>query len=170
MWNLDLQDHDGDDDRDHPVGECFETRRAWCLFSQLCSPFIGASFEGSTPVGSLCYRVVYPPFANMTCPVIHHFSLPRHAKILQAFLQEGGRCIDNRTIREDRRGIAPIRSLSIEYSQVPKHAAALAASRLGGKLVAQLSRNEMVMVPVLENPAVRNSRLDHHAGPRPICR
>jgi hypothetical protein len=50
--------------------------------------------------------------------------------------------------------MAPLRLLSIEHSQVPKYAFALAAARLQGKLVVQLSCNQMVIVPVLDSPRV----------------
>jgi len=64
------------------------------------------------------------------------------------------RRIHDGTIREDRRRIAPLRLLRIEHSQVPKYAVALAAARLRGKLAAQLSCDEMVIVPVLDDPCV----------------
>jgi hypothetical protein len=44
--------------------------------------------------------------------------------------------------------------LPIEDSQVPKYAFALAAARLRGKLAAQNLCDEMVIVPVLDNPWV----------------
>jgi len=42
----------------------------------------------------------------------------------------------------------------IEHSQVPKYAPALAAAMLQGKLAVQLACDEMVVVPVLDNPRV----------------
>jgi hypothetical protein len=64
------------------------------------------------------------------------------------------RRIHDGTVREGRRRIAPLRSLPIERSQVPKYAFALAAARLRGKLAAQSLCDEMVIVPVLDNPWV----------------
>lgn len=65
-----------------------------------------------------------------------------------------GRCIHDRTAREDRRRIAPMRLLPVEHSQVPKYAFALAAARLRGKLMAQLSSDKMVVIPILDDPRV----------------
>jgi len=58
------------------------------------------------------------------------------------------------TVREDRRSSTPLRLLPVEHSQVPKYAVALAAARLRGKLAAQFSCDEMVIVPVLDNPRI----------------
>jgi hypothetical protein len=69
-------------------------------------------------------------------------------------LFEGGCCIHNGTICEDRRRIAPLRLLPVEHSQVPKYPFALAAARLRGKLETQSLCDEMVIVPVLDNPCV----------------
>lgn len=92
-----------------------------------------------------------------------------HRKPCRPFFKNG-RGIHDGTVCEDRRGIAPLRLLTIEHSQVPKYPFALAAARLRGKLVAQCFGDEMVMVPVLDNPWVCDSGLNHPAGSRPICR
>jgi hypothetical protein len=81
-----------------------------------------------------------------------------------------GRCLHDRTVSEQRRRIAPLRLLPIEDSQVPKYAVALAATRLRRKLVSQFSGDKMVIVPILYNPCVWNSGLNHATGSRPICR
>jgi len=67
-------------------------------------------------------------------------------------LGEIGCCIHNWTVSEQRRGIAPLRLLRVEHSHVPKYAFALAAAWLRKKLAAQLCCDEMVNVPVLDNP------------------
>ena len=36
--------------------------------------------------------------------------------------------------------------------------------------MAQLSSDKMVVIPILDDPRVRNSGLNHTAGSRPICR
>jgi hypothetical protein len=69
-------------------------------------------------------------------------------------LGEIGRCVHDRTVSEQRGSFPPLRVLPIEHSQVPKHALALAAARLRGELVLQLPCDEMVVVPVLDNPWV----------------
>ena len=69
-------------------------------------------------------------------------------------LIDDGCCIHNGSIGKHWRRIAPLRLPPIEHSQVPKYAPALAAARLQGKLAVQLSCDEMVVVPVLDNPRV----------------
>ncbi len=81
-----------------------------------------------------------------------------------------GRCIEDRTVSEQRRRIAPFRVLPIEHSQVPKYAFALAAARLRGKLAVELPCDEMVMIPILDNPCVWDSGLNHPTRARPVCR
>jgi hypothetical protein len=69
-------------------------------------------------------------------------------------LFEGRCCIRDGSIGKHRRRVAPLRLLPIKHSQVPKYAPALAAARLQGKLVVQLSCDKMFVVPVLDNPFV----------------
>lgn len=63
-----------------------------------------------------------------------------------------GRCINDRAICEDGRSSAPLCSLPIEHSQVPKNALTLTTSRLGSKLLMQFFCHEMILVPILNNP------------------
>jgi len=81
-----------------------------------------------------------------------------------------GRCIHDGAVCENGRGIPPLRLLLVKQSRVPKYAVALAAARLRRRLVAQFLCDEMVIVPVLDNPRVRDSGLNHPAGSRPIGR
>jgi len=78
-------------------------------------------------------------------------------------LFKNGRCLHDRTISEQGRRIAPLRFLVVKSSQIPQYPAALAAARLRGELALQLCCNEMVFIPILDDPHVRNSGLNHAA-------
>jgi hypothetical protein len=65
-----------------------------------------------------------------------------------------GCCVDDRAVSEDRRGIVPLRLAPIEHGQVPKYVFAAAAAWLRGKSVLQLSRDKMVVIPILYNSRV----------------
>ena len=90
-------------------------------------------------------------------------SISRVARKPSKPLFKNGRCLHDRTISEQGRRIAPLRFLAVKSSQIPEYPAAIAAARLRGELALQLCCNEMVFIPILDDPHVRNSGLNHAA-------
>ena len=107
------------------------------------------------PVRSLAEHSLEPQGLSISA----RCSARKHCKSLFKI----GRCAHHRTISEHGSRVAPLRFLAVKSSQIPECPVPLAAARLRGKLALQLSCDEMIGVPILDDPRVRNSRLNHAA-------
>lgn len=67
---------------------------------------------------------------------------------------KGRYCIYDRAISEHSRRSVPFRLHAVECNQIPEYAPALAAARVGCKVIAQLMRYQMPLVPVLNSSYV----------------
>jgi len=112
------------------------------------------------PVRSLAKHSLEPQGLSISAPC----SARKHCK---SFFKIG-RCVHHRTISEHGSRVAPFRFLAVKSSQIPKCLVPLAAARLRGKLALQLSCNEMVFIPILDDPRVRNSGLNRATRSGPI--